>query len=246
MVRLAVLALGLCLWLPGLRTCYAGTEDEAVRSISASLRARTYPQALEMARAALRDWPADVRLIVLEGMALEGLQHDNQALASFNRALQIAPKYVPALEAAAEIEYKEGNTAAIQHLEQLLVLRPQEEKAHAMLAVLARKRGDCAKAVEHFAQSRSAIAAQPDAEYSFGACLVKLKRAQEAAAVFQALLAAHPDYRRGRYALALTLSDLNRIPDAIETLRPLVEAREPDVTAMALTSAALESTGETP
>jgi tetratricopeptide (TPR) repeat protein len=240
------MAPALFLWLPGLRTSCAVTEDEAVRSITTALRARTYPRALEMARSALHDWPTDVRFMVLEGMALEGLNQDTEALNSFTRALRIAPNYVPALEAAAEIEYKEGNTAAIQHLEQLLALRPGEEKAHAMLAVLARKSGDCARAVQHFAQSKSAIAAQPGAQYGFGACLVKLKRAPEALPVFQALLAAHPDYRPARYALALTLSELNRTSDAIESLRPLVEAREPDVTAMALTAAALESMGETP
>lgn len=246
MVRIAALALGVFLVLPGSGPCATGTEDDAVRSISAALRARTYLKALEMARAALRDWPKDGRLVVLEGMSLEGLDREGEALASFNRALQIAPSYIPALEAAAEIEYKAGSAAAVEHLERLLALRPQEEKAHAMLAVLARKRGDCAKAVEHFAQSKQAIAAQPEAEYGFGACLVKLKRTQEALAVFQNLVAAHPDYRSGGYALALALADLNRTSDAVETLRPLVEAREPDVTAMELTSAVLESMGETP
>src|SRR5215471_7528092 len=84
----------------------AAADDKAVGAISSALRTKSYPQALELAQSARRQWPKDVRILVLEGMALNGLGRGSEALASFHGALEISPDYVPALEAAAEIEYK--------------------------------------------------------------------------------------------------------------------------------------------
>src|SRR5260370_41847087 len=117
----------------------------------------------------------------------------------------MAPDYIPALESAGAIEYRTGNAAATGHLERLLALRPDEETAHAMLAVLAWKRGECARAVAHFNRSKQAIASQPEAVYGFGACLLKLKRPEDASHVFQGLVSAHPEDRWARYALAVSL-----------------------------------------
>jgi tetratricopeptide (TPR) repeat protein len=242
--RLVTLIAALCLSTPLLFT--AATDDDAIRSVSSALRAKNYQQALELAQKARREWPKDVRIVVLEGMALKGLGRESEALTRFESALQISPDYVPALEAASEIEYKTGSAAATTRLERLLTLRPNEETAHAMLAVLAWKRGDCATAVKHFGESKSAIAVQPDAQYGFGACLMRLKRTQEALAVFDRLVAAHPDDRRTRYALAVLLLDARRTREAIDALDPLVDAKDPDPTALELSSAAYESLGDTP
>ncbi len=219
----------------------AAAGGDAVRSISAALRAKSYQQALELAAAARRESPKDVRILVLEGMALNGLGRESQALASFVGALKLSRDYVPALEAASEIEYKTGNPSATTHLKRLLALRPAEETAHAMLAMLDSKRGDCASAVEHFGRSKSVIAAQPEAQYAFGACLMKLKRPQDAVPVFQRLTAAHPDRHDARYALALSLLDTGRMREAIDALQPLS-----DPTALELASAAYETLGDTP
>lgn len=241
-----LVTLSAVLWLSPSGLFAAQTEADAVRSISSALRAKSYQSALEMAQKARREWPKDVRILVLEGMALNGLGRGSEALARFGNALQISPDYVPALEAAAEIEYKTGSPAATTHLERLLALRPGEETAHAMLAVLASKRGDCATAVKHFEESKSAIAAQPDAQHEFGICLMKLKRPQEARPIFERLVAAHPDDRGARYALAVSLLDSKQTREAIKALDPLVETKDPDPTALELSSAAYEAMGETP
>jgi tetratricopeptide (TPR) repeat protein len=89
--------------------------------------------------------------------------------------------------------------------------------AHAMLAVLAWKRGGCASAVEHFGKRESAITAQPEAQYG-----------------------------QARYALALSLLDTSRPRQAIDALQPLVESPDPDPAALELSSAAHEAMGETP
>ena len=68
-----------------------------------------------------------------------------------------------------------------------------------MLGALAWKQSDCAAAVEHFSQARAAIASQPDALREFGACLMKMKRPEEAARVFRQLVALRPQDRRACY-----------------------------------------------
>ena len=134
-----------------------------------------------MSRATLDKSPKDVRILVLEGMALTGLGKDLDALAAYRSAIKIAPDYLPAVEAAAEIEYRRGMPEAAARLERVLALRPGESTAHAMLGALAWKKSECNAAVEHFSQAKPAIASEPDALREFGACLSKLKRPEDAA-----------------------------------------------------------------
>lgn len=177
---------------------------------------------------------------------MTGLRRDSEALAVLKTAMEISPDYVPAIEAAVEIEYRQGKPEVVSHLKHLLALRPGESTAHAMLGALAWKQSDCAAAVQHFSQARPAIAAQPDALREFGACLVKMKRPEDAAAVFQELLALQPDDRRARYSLAICLMDDSRYRDALAALGPLSNAKDRDPTALELTSTAHEALGDTP
>ena len=225
---------------------YAGDEDEAVRSITAALRATHFQEALNLAQAARRAAPREVRIVVLEGMAFSGLHKDTEALAVFKSAMDISPNYVPAIEAAAEIEYRLGKPEAAVRLRQLLALRPAEPTAHAMLGALAWKQADCAAAVPHFSAAKAVIASQPDALREFGACLLKLKRPQEAAPVFRQLLAVQPRDRRACYSLALALIDAFRFREAMAALEPLAGAANPDPIALELISTAHEAVGETP
>jgi tetratricopeptide (TPR) repeat protein len=107
---------------------YTANEDDAVRSITAALRAKHFQEALNLAQAARRTSPKEIRILVLEGMALTGLHKDGKALAAFKSAIEISPDYVPAIEAAAEIEYRQGNPEAVTYLHRLLALRPGEPR----------------------------------------------------------------------------------------------------------------------
>jgi len=224
----------------------AADTDSAVRAISAALRAGQFQRALDQAVAARRDSPKEVRILVLQGMALNGLRRESDALAVFKEAINMAPDYVPAVEAAAEIEYREGKPEATARLERLLVLRPGEPTAHAMLGALAWKRSDCAGAVSHFGQAAAVVGSQPDALREFGACLLKLKRPAEAAERFRQLIELQPDDRRARYSLAVALMDAGRFDEAIAALGSLIEGDGADAVALELASAAHEAKGDTP
>ncbi len=237
---LAALLLSASLRLP------ASNADEAVGAIAAALRARHFQEALHLARAARDRSPNEVRILVLEGMAWSGLHQDAEALAVFRSAIALSPDYVPALAAAAQIEYREGKPEATAHLEHLLALRPEEPTAHAMLGALAWKKSDCATAVKHFQQAQAVIASQPDALREYGSCLVKRKQPEEAADVFRKLIALRPEDRRARYTLAVALIDGTRFRDAIAALDPLTNGKNPDPIALDLVSTAHEALGETP
>src|SRR6516164_6861854 len=155
-MRLGSLLCGLCLFLlpPGLPRGASGqTANEPVRAITSALQQRDFAEALRLLEPALRNSPGSAQLWMLQGLAYAGEGNSKSALASYKHAIAISPEYLPALEGAAQIEYEAGSADAIPLLEQVLKLRPNELTSHAMLAVLAEKKGDCATAVEHYAAS---------------------------------------------------------------------------------------------
>jgi tetratricopeptide (TPR) repeat protein len=183
---------------------------------------------------------------MLQGLAYEGLGKNHDALASFDKALAIAPDYLPALEGAADLEFKAGSAHAIPRLNRILQQLPNDPTTHAMLAALAYKQHDCATAVEHFAQSERIIASQPAALLEYGDCLMDLRRAREAIPLFQQMVSRFPQNFHARYDLAVAQNADHDGKSAVETLQPLLEQKEPDPNALALASSAYEQQGNTP
>lgn len=225
---------------------FGGTGDGAVRAIGSLLRAHQYQQAAQMARQALQSSPGDARLLTMEGIAYSNLGGDREARLAFDGALRVSPDYIPALEGAAQLEYKAGSERAIPFLDRLLKLRPAGQTAHAMRAVMAWKHGDCATAVQHFGQSKSEIASQPEALREYGICLVKLKQPEQARSVFEQLAALDPGDRPARHALAAVDLMTGHNRSAIDTLQPMLTAESADADALGLASAAYEALGDTP
>jgi len=221
-------------------------DPNALRAIETALRARDYPQALQLIGAQLQQTPQDARLHTLAGIAFVNQGKDQEALAAFNKALAISPNYLAALEGAAQLEYKAGSERAVPLLNRILKLRPDEPTTHAMLGSMAYKTHDCAGSVQHFRASGAVLASQPSAMELYGTCLVELGRAEEALPVFDRLLAARPGDAHARYNLAVVQFTAKRNADAIATLQPLLETTAPDTDALDLASAAYEETGDTP
>jgi tetratricopeptide (TPR) repeat protein len=215
-------------------------------AIEAALRARDFDHALQLARGQLQQSPKDARLWTLEGIALAGLGDDQKALTAYNKALEISPNFLAALEGAAGLEYQAGSDRAIPLLNRILKLRPDEPTSHAMLGALAAKKRDCATALKHFRQSKQALSSQPIALQEYGACLMEQQQAGEALPVFQQILMLQPGDLHARYNLAVVQLTAQHSKDAIDTLQPLLEQKEPDPDTLDVASAAYEETGETP
>jgi tetratricopeptide (TPR) repeat protein len=216
------------------------------QAIQEALRSRDYAQALQLVTSQLQHTPRDPRLWTLQGLSLAGLGKDHDALAAYDKALSISPDYLPALESAAELEYKAGSPQAIPHLNRILQQLPNDQTSHAMLAVMAYKQHDCATAAKHFAQSTQLVSQQPSALAEYGACLMDLKRPRDAVPVFQQLLTRFPENSHARYDLAVAQLAADQAKDAVETLQPLLEAKDPDPDVLDLASSAYEDQGDTP
>jgi tetratricopeptide (TPR) repeat protein len=223
-----------------------GADAASITAIQSALRKGDNDQALTLVHSQLQNYPKDVRLWALEGIALTHLGRDKEALAAYDKALTISPDYLPALEGAAELEYKAGSSRAIPLLQRILKVRPDETTTHAMLAALAYKKHDCPTAVEHFQKSGAVLSSQPSALEEYGACLMDLQKPDDALPVFEQILTLLPNDPHARYNLAVVQFTAQHSPDAITTLQPLLESRSPDPDVLDLASAAYEDTGDTP
>jgi tetratricopeptide (TPR) repeat protein len=223
-----------------------GADTASISTIQSALRAGDNQQALTLVHTQLQNFPRDVRLWTLEGIALAQLGRKREALAAYDKALEISPDYLAALEGAAELEYKAGSARAVSHLNRILKVRPDEPTTHAMLAALAYKKHDCPAAVKHFQKSGPVLTSQPSALEEYGACLMDLQKPDDALPVFEQILALLPNDPHARYNLAVVQFSAQHSSDAIATLQPLLEASAPDPDVLDLASAAYEETGETP
>ena len=222
------------------------TATDRVGRITAALKNNEFDQALQLLEPTLRELPNSPQLWMLQGLAYSGKGDQKSALASFQKALKISPDYLPALEGASQLEYDAGSAEAVPLLQRVLRLQPNDPTTHAMLAVLAYKKGDCAGAVQHFAQSGPLIDSQPGALQEYGVCLIRLKEPEKAISVFQRILSSHPDDPRARRGLAAVELSVGRPQDALATLQPLLAANDPDVPTIRLAAAAYEANNDTP
>ncbi len=219
---------------------------DAGQEISAALRAKDYAQALQLTHAQLQQSPRDAKIWTLQGLALAGLGKDHDALSAYDKALNISPDYLPALEGSVQLEYKAGSTDAIPRLNRILKQLPNDLTSHAMLATLLYKRHDCAAAVKHFAQSGELIDRQPAALGEYSACLMELQRPEEAIPVLKQITTLLPDDPRLRYDLAAAQIDGHHGKDALDTLQPLLAGSAPDPDTLDLAASAYEDQGDTP
>ncbi len=225
---------------------FAQTATDLIGPVASALRGKQFERALQLLQPALQEFPTNPQLWTFEGLAYSGKGDQKRALVSFQSALKIAPDYLPALEGAAQLEYEAGSPGAGPLLQHVLRLRPSDPTSHAMLAVLAYQRSDCAEAVQHFAQSGSLIESQPGAVQQYGACLVKLKQMTQAITVFQKALAQNSADSHVRYQLASVQLLAEHPKDAIDTLAPLLQATTIDTRTLELAAASYEANGDTP
>jgi len=225
---------------------FSQAPDSQTEPITSALRVRDYDKAVELSRAALQGSPNNAQLWTLQGIALASKGDNKEALTAFQRALKIAPNTIAALAGAAQIEYQAGNAAAVPLLNHLVQLRPEEPTAHAMLAVMEYRRGNCVAATPHFAKAGELLDSQLDALHAYATCLVRLKRMDEAVTTFQRALALRPDDPREHLVLASIQLMARKSQDAIATLQPLLASPGVDADTLQLASTAYEDAGDTP
>lgn len=224
---------------------FAQTTQDRIAAIAAALRTQQFDQALELLHPVLQQFPGNAELWTMQGMAYAGRGQKKEALSSFRSALKISPDHIPALQGAAQIEYEAGDAAGIPIMQHLLRLRPKDATTNAMLAVLEYQQGNCKVAVQHFGVASALFESKPEGLHAYATCLVKLKRFDEAAAVFKKSLALNPANRQERQLLAAIQLMAHKPHDALATLEPLLGSNFADAGALDLASAAYEDAHDT-
>jgi tetratricopeptide (TPR) repeat protein len=238
------LAILLSIFSVFLLSAYVVFAQDQVSSITAALHANDYQRALELTRTNIEKSPADPQLWMLQGVAYSGMERRQDALTSFRNALKLSPDYLPALQQEAQLYYETNDLAGVSVLQHILRLRPGDPMSHGMIAVLEYKHGNCAAAVPNFSKSGNLLDTQVDGLHAYATCLVRMKRFDDAAAVFQKALVIQPESSRERSVLASIQLMAHKPQDAISTLEPLL-THEPDPEILQLAGNAYEDAGET-
>ena len=238
-----------CALLASLLACsfaFSQAPSATTSNLKQALSSGDFATALRISDELLRDNPKSPELWALRGAVLEHSGQRRESLAAYRRALALAPDFLPALEGAAELQYKAQSDEAIPLLRRIVALQPSNPTAHAMLGVLEARQNHCAPAVEDFSAASTLVDTQPDALMAYGACLAHLNRHSEAADQFGKLLTARPDSPTVRYDLALEQWRSSAPVDPVTTLQPLLDSQPADARALRLAAAIHESRNETP
>lgn len=234
--------------LLGLPSSFVPAQGAAasISSLVQALRNGQNSAALQISDSLLRTNPRSAQIWSLRAIALSRTGQRSEALAAYQHALEITPEYLPALEGAAQLQYRAQSDEAIPLLRRIVKLQPDNQTAHAMLGALEARQKQCGPAVQDFAAASSLVDTQPDALMAYGVCLAHLNRHSEAAGEFQKLLAARPSSSTARYDLALEQWRSSSQDEPLSTLQPLLDAQPPDARALRLAAAIYESRNETP
>ncbi len=221
-------------------------SHDSIGLIESAIRSHEYDQALESSKAALKRTPNDFRLWSLEGIVYSLQGKDQDAFASFGRALHFSPDYTVAMRGEVQLYYKSKDKRAIPLLKTILKLDEKDETANEMLAVLEGRSGECEEAMQHFAVILAAINTHPESLEVYGNCLVQTGQADKAVPIFEQLSALVPQSTYPRYDLAVVLVDTKQNEAAIKVLDQLIAAEPDDADVLSLASDAYEAVGNTP
>lgn len=183
-------------------------------------------QMLDHVEQKLKEQPSNPRLLAARGAALEALQRYPEALESFNQSLAISPKFLAALEGAAEASYQIHGARTMEYLRRILKQDPRNLTAHAMAGELAFESADCAAANRHFAAAEKEATTSATALQHWGECLLKTGDSSTASLRLQTASAMAPQDRRIQYELGLALFTDHRYPAALDALRTVPEDAE--------------------
>lgn len=210
------------------------------------LRGRDFDAALRKVDRLLERQPDDARLWTLRGLALAGAGRARESLRAYEEALRRNPDSLPALQGAAEIEFRANAPAAADRLARVLAAQPDNPTAHAMLGSLAHRRGACDEGLRHFDRSGQAAFSDPVITRQFAECSYLAERFAQAADLFERLAATGRVGREFRYNQALSLHAAGSHEEAARILQALTSGNGSDQETLSLLAEAQRSAWDIP
>ena len=216
-------------------------------AISGALRDKQFAIAVELTHQRLAKDEQDPRLWTLQGLAHAGLSQLSEALKDFRHAVTLAPNYLPALKAEAQLEYAAHDEQSLTTLHRILALEPSDVVSHAMLGSLAYQRQDCEAAVTNYAASEKLIEAQVPALTEYGQCLFQQGQKSQAIRAFEKAVALDSHSWQARYNLAVADLLSHHAGEALQAMQPALDSRDqPPSQILDLAASAYEQMGDTP
>lgn len=220
--------------------------DDPVAQIKTLLRNGNAVEADRRCDQALRSFPRNPALWTLKGLASDSLHKTGQALKAYYSALEIDGEYLPALEGAAQDEFRKRSQKAVPLLERAEKVRPSDSTIQAMLGTLAYLRHDCRKAVVYFERIPAVPPWNFETLQEYGTCLGRLDDWKRAITVLSSALEREPANDEARYNLAVADFQTGQYSSVVETLNPLLHRDPPDSESLGLAAEACESLFDTP
>ena len=183
-------------------------------------------QMLDQVDQKLKEQPSNPRLLAARGAALEALNRNREALLSFSEALAISPKFLAALEGAAEVSYRIHDGKTTSYLDRILEQDTGNVTAHAMAGEIAFEATDCTAANLHFAASEREVSTDANALQHWGECLLKIGDSRAATLRFQAASALVPRDPRILYELGLALFMDQHYASALDVVKTVPQDAE--------------------
>ena len=248
---LAVTAMSICAFF-GLQSACGESRslnvlpDQAVQQMAAAIKKNDLREAERIGKKLEASRTKDARIYVLYGIALKDEGRIPEAEQRLQRAVQLAPQSVAAVEALAELEYNLKSAGAELWLRKLLVMQPANETAHAMLAVTLYRKGQFDAAIAEFVAAGQAVASQPAALMAYGVSLAQNAQWQDAAKCFRNVLRMQSENHQARYDLALAEWKNRDTNEALDTLKPDLLAESPAISTLRLAAAIHEDREDTP
>jgi tetratricopeptide (TPR) repeat protein len=206
-----------------------GKNDSNSRQVAAAISSHQYKEAIQILTPLLKTHPQDATLWTLRGLALDGLGQTKESLASFNHALLIDKTFAPALEGASQTAYLHGDPSAMQYLQRLLTIAPENEVANAMAGVIAYQAHDCANSIKYFEKSRGAVYQSPNAIAELADCMLKDGEVGEATQLLSRGVQLHPNSVQLKYNLGVAELQGHNPTEAIKVLAPLSTEKDSEL-----------------
>ncbi len=164
--------------------CKPATYECALRQVGS----REFGSAVQTLEALLGSAPKDLRALNLLGIALTGAGETEKANQRFRQAININPRFHPALKNLAVNEFNLGRTdLAKSHFEAVLKQQPADDVSHLYLAEMAFDSQDWSVALEHYESSKDRVFSDPAATLRYADCLLRRGGSEEAVAALDRL-----------------------------------------------------------
>ncbi|MEY2495487.1 MAG: protein O-mannosyl-transferase [Verrucomicrobiota bacterium] len=163
------------------------------------------------------------------GEAVDTLGRSTEAIARFERVLQIDPNQPMVHASLGAILLKIGKTdAALAHLQKSLEIQPEQSSVHLSLGTALLEIGRLDEAVTHLRKAVEFVPDSVEAHANLGLALLQMERLDESVTHLQRALEIDPNHANAHYNLGNTLLQMGRFNEALAHYNKALEINPND------------------